>query len=791
MNALEQLIARLTPHYPDFSDFTVTAMSGRGRDLLHDNLHRRLGGLMPRVLNFDDYKAQRIGEQQTGLSLTPEEALIRFYTFLKRKRNTAPPPDDAERLLHFLTLSAKYSVSMDDFSRAERLPDEQLHRIANLFELTREFRKELAGIGRFYVPLEEEIWSEAKPRSSDLFFGLPLMTPVNEQFFARIARDNLFTDAPVFGPPLADTQPDYESALTLVRRLNLPEHNDNQPELSFIELTDLSSLTALVGRTIAEFLESRTQPSEQLMVILLDETLSFYLWEMVFRPLGDQVNFALWLPFRYFGAAHRLLDAIRRDTPLTDLRREITTELANRWHELDAANRTAGEKAVTLIDMLTELTPLMGDDRSVLAQHLINNSKLYLTGSRNAPVQVAPLGETTGVPYRRALLLPMDRDIFPTKPFDGPFLNLLHVPRIHKAMFEADDLALRRFLAFGDEAQIAARYDLIAGIAPSPYFTFISTEFNRPRINQRLAATAFTPPDTIPVIENDTALREWLSNFSWSFSSLSAFFTCPYRFLLEKYRQIEPPTVLESEETANLIIGNFIHKFFAGLPNDPDPLTTWRAKLEEQWAKDTEVQEKIADQVMHKAILVSYLEDIAARESEADDRLLFSKNILKKEHSLNASFGAGQYRLTGKLDRLQQYAGRLLVVDLKYKANITNPPRNGLAESIAGIDALKDFNDYFQLALYIHLLETAGQYAAADLDAAFLLIRSESDERFCAYLPETEITAHGAVMDAVAQRLDDMAAQPAFAPNFNAEGCAWCRYQALCLRPDLYRGEVV
>ncbi len=788
MNALEQLIDRLAPHRPDFSDFTVVAMSGRGRDLLHDALHRRLGGLMPAVLNFDDYKARLTGEGRPGTSVTREEVLVRFHARLKRERDVAPPPEDTERLLNFLSLIAKYSVGMNDFARAERLPDEQMGRIAGFFALAQEFREELAAAGRFYIPLEEEVWAEAQPRKNDLFVGLPLMTPVNERFFARIPRDNLFTDAPLFGPTLLEARPDYESALTLVRRLNLPERSDNMPVLSFTELADQPALTALVGGTITEFLASRAGPDEQLLIVLLDETLSFYLWEMVFRPLGDLVNFALWLPFRHFGAAHRLLEAVSQDAPLADLRREIARELAGRWHELDAANRAAGEKAITLIDMLTELRPLMGGDWPTLASHLVVNSKLYLAGRRGAPVQVAPLGETTGVPYRRTLVLPMDRDIFPTKPFDGPFLNLIHVPRIHQAMFEADDLALRQFLAFGAEAQIAARYDTVAGMAPSPHFAFLAAEFGCPRVRRRVAAAALIPPGNPPAIENDAGLREWLGRYHWSFSALSVFFTCPYRFLLEERSRIAPPDALEPEESANLVIGNFIHNFFAGMKHCPAPLDRWQTAFDEQWEADAEVRDKIPDRAVRKAILSSYLEEIAARERGMDEPLLFSGNVRETELKLEAAFGAGQYRLTGRLDRLQQHAGRWLVADLKYKDKIALPPRDGLAASIAGTETLNKFNDAFQLVFYIHLLVSAGRAAAGELDAAFLLLRAGGAEGFRADLPAAEIAAHGQTMDAVARRLDGLVAQTAFKPNFRAAICAWCPFKALCLRPDLYRG---
>ncbi len=323
-------------------------------------------------------------------------------------------------------------------------------------------------------------------------------------------------------------------------------------------------------------------------------------------------------------------------------------------------------------------------------------------------MQVAPLGETTGVPYRRTLVLPMDRDIFPTKPFDGPFLNLIHVPRIHQAMFEADDLALRQFLAFGAEAQIAARYDTVAGMAPSPHFAFLAAEFGCPRVRRRVAAAALIPPGNPPAIENDAGLREWLGRYHWSFSALSVFFTCPYRFLLEERSRIAPPDALEPEESANLVIGNFIHNFFAGMKHCPAPLDRWQTAFDEQWEADAEVRDKIPDRAVRKAILSSYLEEIAARERGMDEPLLFSGNVREAELKLEAAFGAGQYRLTGRLDRLQQHAGRWLVADLKYKdKNRTTPRDRGLAASIAGTGTLNKFNDAFQLVFYIHLLVSA------------------------------------------------------------------------------------
>lgn len=782
MTAIDRLIETLRPHHPDLSRFTVVSMSGTGRDLIHDTLHRRLGGLMPTVLEFGDYKSRCIAEATGRTPLPDDEAFLRFHLLRCREKGEAIAPADTERMLQFLGLIAHFSVSVDELSRLDRIAPEQLERIDSFFATMNGFRKELAAEGRFYAPFEEALFADLTPRDNELFVGLPVMTPVGERFFSRIPEERRFIDPPLFGPHMPHEIPDYDTALALTRRIGIGEERAPEGRISFSELAERLAVAALIAREIDDFLKNRRE-GQQLFIVPLDETLSFYLWELLFRPLGDLVNFVPWIPFSHFAAAHRLTAAIRDRIPLDTVRRELAAELTARWHDLDAADRSAFEGAIPLIDEITRLQPLMGKEWETLALHLINAKKLRLRGKRSAPVQVVGMGNATGIPYERALILPMDRDTFPRKPFSGPFLNLIHLPRIHTAQFEADDLALRQFLSFGNSAHIAARYDTAAGEAPSPHFAFLAVEFGEKPVKRLMAADSFQTPIGVPAIENSDELRDRLKGYHWSFSSLPLFFSCPFRFLLEKHQKIEPPACFGDEESAGMIIGSFLHRFFAALRGADRPIDRWRVHFEEQWNADSELREKLPDHAVRKAIVLSYLDEIADWERERGAPLLFSGEVTDTEFDLNASFGNG-YQLTGRIDRLQKRDGRMLVADLKYKEKIDAVGAEGL---IAEVEDQNGMSDQFQLLFYAHLLIENGRAKPEELDAAYILLRSGSPDGYLRELPAAEIAGRHATLDAVAARIDRMIAQERFTPNYRADACTYCPYKAICLRPDLYR----
>ncbi|MDP1990233.1 MAG: PD-(D/E)XK nuclease family protein [Syntrophales bacterium] len=782
--AVGALIERLRAHYPDMSGLTAISMTGRGRDFLHHLVHTRIGGLLPTILSFDDYRTRRIAEATGRMAVPEDEAFLRFHSLRYREEGRSLPPADTQRLLSFLTTIAEFSVTIAELRAFDRIGHEQLDRIDRFFATMEAFRARLASEGLFYPPFEAARFADLTPAEGELFFGLPLMTPVNQRFFSRIPRDRLFVDAPLFGPHMPAEPPEYETALSLVRRIGIAEKRNRGEGLGFTELAERAALPALLAREIDTFLREPRSDGEQLFIVPLDERLSFYLWEFLFWPLGGRVNFAPWLPFTHFAPAHRLREAVRSSKGLAAVRRDLVAELTSRWNELDEADRSAFEGAITLCDELDRLRPLMGDEWSPLAEYLIAAKKLRLHGRRSAPIQVVGLGDATGIPYGRAVILPMNSGIFPQKPFSGPYLNLIHLPRIHRTQYEADDLALRQFLSFGRTAHIAALYDQANGEAPSPHFSFLAAEFGQRAVKRLIAPAPFHVPTGSLVIENTDELREQLRRRTWSFTSLKRFFTCPCRFILEEIQGVTPPPCFEDEEHANLLIGDFLHRFFAELKAHPPAATRWRERFDESWERDAELRAKLPDQAVRKAIVQSHLADIAAWEKETGRPLLFSDDVTAAELELKAPFGGGRYQLQGRIDRLQREGEKELVTDLKYREKKKVSERGRLADRVEEADS---FDDRFQLVIYAYLTLHNKRATPGRLDAAHLFLRPRERGDYEGRLAEEDLAGCDATMERIAARLDGLLAQERFVPNYRAEGCSYCPHKALCLKPDLYR----
>ncbi len=780
----DALIERLRAHYPDMSGLTAVSMTGRGRDFLHHLIHTRIGGLLPAILSFDDYRARRIAEATGRMAIPEDEAFLRFHGLRCREEGRALPPADTQRLLTFLTTIAEFSVSVGELRTLERIGPEQLDRIDRFFATMEAFRAGLAREGLFYPPFEAARFADLMPGDGEFFIGLPLMTPVSERFFSHIPRERLFVDAPLFGPHMPAEPPEYETALSLVRRIGVAERRTAGEGLSFTELAERAALPALLAQEIDAFLRGPRVDGEQLFIVPLDERLSFYLWEFLFRPLGGEVNFAPWLPFTPFAAAHRLTEAVHAGKGLTSVRRELVAELTIRWNELDEADRSAFEGAITLCDELERLRPLMGDDWSPLAEYLIAVKKLRLRGRRSAPIQVVGLGDATGIPYGRSVILPMTSGIFPQKPFSGPYLNLIHLPRIYRTQYEADDLSLRQFLSFGRTSHIAALYDQASGEAPSAHFSFLVTEFGRRAVKRLIVPEPFRVPTGSLAIENTEELRGRLRRRAWSFSSLKKFFTCPCRFILEDIQGVTPPPCFEDEESANLLIGDFLHRFFAQMKAHPPTVEHWRKRFDESWEKDADLRAKLPDRAVRKAIVQSHLADIAAWEKETGRPLLFCDEVTDAELELSAPFGGGRYQIKGRIDRLQLQGERQLITDLKYREKKNYSDRERLADRVEKTDS---FDDRFQLVIYAYLALYNKRVTPDRIEAAHIFLRPRVAGDYEGRLGEEDLAACDATMERIAGRLDELLARERFVPNYRADGCSYCPHKALCLKPDLYR----
>ena len=213
-------------------------------------IRERRDGLLPTVLSFDEYKTRYINKV-TGRTAVPEdEAFLRFHVLRCREQGTSLPPADTQRLLSFLTTIAEFSVNTGELSALDRIAPEHIERIDRFFATMETFRAVLAAEGQFYPPFEEALFNDLTSHNNELFVGLPLMTPVNERFFGRIPRERLFVNAPLFGPNMPTEEPDYETALSLVRRIGVAERRNKGKGLEFTELAERAALPALLAREI-------------------------------------------------------------------------------------------------------------------------------------------------------------------------------------------------------------------------------------------------------------------------------------------------------------------------------------------------------------------------------------------------------------------------------------------------------------------------------------------------------------------------------------------------------------
>jgi hypothetical protein len=158
--------------------------------------------------------------------------------------------------------------------------------------------------------------------------------------------------------------------------------------------------------------------------------------------------------------------------------------------------------------------------------------------------------------------------------------------------------------------------------------------------------------------------------------------------------------------------------------------------------------------------------------------------VTAAELDLTAPFGNGRYRISGRIDRLQQRAGRLLIADLKYKEKKKYSEKDRLVDLVEATDS---FDERFQLLIYAYLALRSGTVTPDLLDAAHIFLRPKACGDYTSQLVDEELADCDSTIARIAQRLDRMLEAERFAPNYRADGCPYCPYKALCLRPDLYR----
>ena len=782
----QRIIDILRADYPDLSAWTIVCANDRAVDPVQHYIHIRMGGIMPRVESLDAYITGKISGKLKLHPVSGDEQLLLFIQFLAQRFPDEPHP--ARRAAHLLPLLlklAEYNIGRKTIFGAERFTEDEWRRLEEYLETAQDFRKWLAMKNLFLPKLEVSLITNVTPEEREVFIGLPAMTPVTERFYRKIRKERLFIDRPLFGADLSvlETLP-FDSAKNLVLSFGAEIKSGDGNNIDLVSLEGLHALTDLVTLEVSSFLRGRSG-DEQLMIFLLDESLTPMLWNRALRHFGNAVNLAVWLPFATTAAARRLLaeiEKVKNSGHTPDFRKfaaACAMELVKHAEIYVREECEALEAAISFATVLDEWKERMGRNLSDAAEILIQAKKFRITGSRSAPVQVVGFGHVSGERFSRALVLSMDSGIMPSQPYEGPFINPVHVPQLRKTVFEYEDLILRQILARGNSIKIVAVSDVIRERTPSYYMSLLAQEFGRP-----VKAKAFK--ESLPAVKSaekpsikiDDDLKNKLIDFTYSYSSLSKILTCPYLFYHEYILKIKPPSFMDDEEKINMRMGEFVHIFLEHLAGSPDKLPAWEKLFDKMWAsKENAAIRNIPGIDIYMLNAKIFLREIYKDEQETGERVVFADNTLASEKEFLGTI-AGAYKITGRVDRLAKIDGRTEIIDFKYAKKQGKYELSSRATVLERFQKKGTLHPAAQLVIYRHFNDTQA--------ARFYFLKEPTQDRQIR-LPEKENAAAGELMQAIKERLDKIISGGELSPGYADADCEYCQFHALCGREDYYK----
>jgi RecB family exonuclease len=784
----EKIIELLRVDHPDLSDWTIICANERAVDPLQHLIHSKLGGILPQVESFDSYITKKISNKLHLHPVPGEEQLLLFIQFLAEIfPDEQYPARRAASLLPLITKLAEYNIGRDTIYGAERFTDDEWHRLEEYLGTAQKFRKWLSEINFFLPELEMVALKEITPGEKELFIGLPEITPITGRFYRKIRKERLFIDQPLFGTDLCgpDKLP-FDSAKNLNSSFGGGVAPSDGAGIELISLAGLHSLVDLVTLEVSTFLKEKSG-NEQLMIFLLDESLTTMLWNRSLRLFGNDVNLAVWLPFSTTSAGRNLLLEIENaeaSGQVPDFKKYATTcavELSKNRDHYVREECEALEAAVSFSTLLDYWKERLGRNLADAARMLIETKKFNVTGKRTAAVQVVGFGHVSGERFSKGLILSLDSGIMPTQPFEGPFINPVHVPQLRKSVFEYEDLIFRQILAQGDSIKIVGVDDAIRERTPSYYMNLLAQEFGKP-----VTAIAFKealPSGTVKetaVITIDENLRNQLKDFTYSFSSLTKILACPFLFYHQYILRIKPPAFMEDDEIINMQMGSFVHKFLQQLSTvAKDRFDDWEKLFDKLWASNENAEVRDMEGIniyMLNAKII--LREIYEDEKTSGERLVFVDNALACEEKFTGMI-AGTYKITGRSDRIASINGRAEVIDFKYTKKQDKYDLKGKSSVPERFMEKNILHPAAQLVIYQHFNKVAQ-------GARFYFLKEPTRDREIE-LPPAESANAEALMQAIKERLDAIIGGSELAPNHNCDECEYCQFQALCGREDYYK----
>ncbi len=784
----ENIIELLRIDYPDLSAWTIVCANERAVDPVQHLIHSEMGGILPRVESFKSYTARKCSEKLNLEPIPVDEQMLYFIQFLVEIfPKEIYPARRAASLLPVIAKLAEYKINRNTIYGAERFTDDEWTRLEEYLETTQAFRKWLAKLNFFMPELEMAALEAITPGEKGVFIGLPEITPFAERFYRKIKKERLFIDQPLFGTDLSGSERlPFDSAKNLVLSFGGGVTPADGTGMELVSLTGLHALVDLVTLEVSTFLKERSG-KEQLMIFLLDESLTPMLWNRSLRLFGNAVNLAVWLPFSTTSAGRRLLaeiDKAGRPGWMPDFKKFATScavELSRNRDNYVREECEALEAAISFSTLLDFWKERLGRNLPDTAKTLIEAKKFRVTGSRSAPVQVVGFGHVSGEKFSRGLILSLDSGFMPSQPFEGPFINPVHIPQLRRSMFEYEDLIFRQILAQGEKIKIVGVNDAIRERTPSYYMSLLAQEFGK-----SITATAFKesapakPGKEKTAIAIDDNLRNKLKDFIYSYSSLTKILACPFLFYHQYILGIEPPAFMNDDEKINMQMGSFVHKFLQRLSTGPkERFGDWEKLFDELWESDENAKVRDIDGIniymLNAKIL---LQEIYVDEKDSGRRLIFADNALVCEKRFTGMI-AGSYKITGFSDRLANIAGRTEVIDFKYTKKQSKYDLSGKITVLERFQEKGVLHPATQLIIYQHFNKDAE-------GARFYFLKEPTKDREIE-LPEKESVETQKLMQAIKERLDAIIGSSELLPAHDCAECEYCRFQALCGREDYYK----
>lgn len=392
-----------------------------------------------------------------------------------------------------------------------------------------------------------------------------------------------------------------------------------------------------------------------------------------------------------------------------------------------------------------------------LLSELISGAQLSYTGDPEKNLNIMGMLETRGLNFKHAVLLSMNEGILPSTPNPESFLlsSLRHHYELPSQTEEAAMQAYHFYSLLQECAEVTLVYVNAAtdknteksrfvlqlqhelpqqvNLLPSPAFELMDAGFNTP---------GFFIEKTASVIDS---IKQRLSGYGISYSSLSTYFQCPMQFYLRYVLGLGEPAEIQEQLDA-AATGSVFHKamemFFEGTykggnsllkknlaPQDIDRLRRLTPQLIE-WA----MQEVFADgETEHGANLMAceelkiFMERCAATlQNEIDQaELSIQRCEMPLDTTLVNLLPGVNLVLKGYADRLDRYYadGKEVLRIIDYKTG--NVQDRFLDPGLWSDLKKKDFNQALQLSLYIYLYRRVKPNDKHALQACICALKSQ------------------------------------------------------------------